>query len=122
MNRFFGVVVYSITVERVIWTHFARLLVLTEVNFVRICLVCLTCRNCSISIGLTSPLTELAIELRCDAMGSGLVIRTGIGLDNVKGVLGESVDLVGNEKWWCGTCCMSLLERCHCVNRGTRFK
>jgi hypothetical protein len=44
-------------------------------------LVCLTCRNCS---GFTSP---LAIELRCDAIVSRLVIRTGIGLGNVKGVL-----------------------------------
>ena len=33
----------------------------------------------------------LVIELRCDAMVSRLVIRTVIGLGNVKGVLGESV-------------------------------
>ena len=38
-------------------------------------------------------------------MVSRLVIRTVIGLGNVQGVLGESVDLVGNEKGWCGVCC-----------------
>ena len=62
-------------------------------------MVCLTCRNCS---GFTSP---LAIELRCDAIVSRLVIRTGIRLGNVNGVLGESVKLVGNEKGWCGPWC-----------------
>ena len=35
---------------------------------------------------------------------SRLVIRTGIRLGNVNGVLGESVELVGNEKGWCGPC------------------
>jgi hypothetical protein len=93
-NTFSGAlaIVDSIAVARVIWTQFAGLWILVEVNVVGICLVCLTCRNCS---GFTSP---LAIELRCDAIVSRLVIRTGIRLGNVNGVLGESVELVGNEK------------------------